>query len=269
MSTTERPWVTPDAGRLAAGAATAAEWGLGSFLAPLRHVGGDDAGKVAGAQVLVVDSNAASRHAMRALLTHAGAGVVAAATAAEALALLAGHEVALALLDVDSATLDGYALADAMRSNERTRRVPIVLLAAAGHRRRALPGHDAAALELLHRPIDEDLLLSKVRLFVELHRQRRTIADNADQLSRLAQVNALMLSCLANDVCEPLTVLALNTQILQQRSESPTLQKATARVKSATVQLHRQLEQLVTLARTQSVELRPQMPTPEATSRAP
>jgi two-component system sensor histidine kinase/response regulator len=93
------------------------------------------------------------------------------------------------------------------------------------------------------------VLRSKVAVFVELQRQRLTIAEHAAQLARLAHANALMLASLSNDLGEPLTALALNAEVLAQRAGTPPLRRAAAVVKSATALLRRQVDHLVGLAR--------------------
>src|SRR5688572_7399608 len=78
--------------------------------------------------ILVVDDLEDNLLATQALLQRPGLDVLIAPSAARALELLREHEVALALLDVRMPRVDGFALAEQMRSGERTRSVPIIFM---------------------------------------------------------------------------------------------------------------------------------------------
>ena len=65
------------------------------------------------------------------------------------------HEVALALLDVQMPGMDGFELAELMRSNKRTQLVPIIFVTAgAREAHRVFRGYDAGAVDFLFKPID-------------------------------------------------------------------------------------------------------------------
>lgn len=208
-------------------------------------------------RVLVVDDVEANLVAMRALMADMGVAAVTAGSGPAALELLLEHDVALALLDVQMPGMDGYALAELMRGSERTRGVPIIFLTAGQMQARGtFRGYEAGAVDYLYKPLDEHVLRSKVGTFVALHRQRRTIAEQAAQLARLAQANSQMLAALSHDIRTPLAVLAMNAELLLQRSESPSLTKAASRQKSAMSVLHRQVDHLLSLAQLPNLDLK-------------
>jgi two-component sensor histidine kinase/CheY-like chemotaxis protein len=102
----------------------------------------------------------------------------------EALELLLEHDVALALIDVQMPGLSGYELAELMRGNERTRRVPIIFVTAGtadGARR--FRGYEAGAVDFIQKPIEPDILRSKVHVFFELYVQRQWLAAQRDELA--------------------------------------------------------------------------------------
>ena len=214
-------------------------------------------------RVLVVDDVQANLVAMHGLLADTGLDVLTASCAQQALELLLQHDVALALLDVQMPGIDGFALAELMRGSERTRHVPIIFLTAGAQETSgpmgSFRGYAAGAVDVLYKPFDERVLRSKIAVFVELHRQRRALAEHAAQLQRLAQVNAAMLASLSHDLLDPLAALALTAEILHKRAESPALRQAAARQKAATVLLQRQVHHLINLAKEPDAELRPRV----------
>lgn len=108
----------------------------------------------------------------------------------EALELLLQHDVALALVDVQMPGLNGFELAELMRGNERTRRIPIIFVtagSASGQRR--FRGYETGAVDFIQKPIEPDILRSKADVFFELYRQRQQISAQRDALQ--AQAEAL------------------------------------------------------------------------------
>jgi two-component sensor histidine kinase len=107
-----------------------------------------------------------------------------------ALELLLENDVALALIDVQMPGLNGFELAELMRGNERTRRIPIIFVTAGtadGQRR--FRGYEAGAVDFIQKPIEPDILRSKADVFFELYRQRQQISAQRDELE--AQAEAL------------------------------------------------------------------------------
>ncbi len=123
--------------------------------------------------ILIVDDLPVNLVALRRLLAKVDAEIVAAGSGNEALALTLEHDFALILLDVHMPDMDGYEVAQLLRGEERTRDVPVIFVTAAYkddvHR---IKGYDAGAVDYIEKPINEIVLLSKVRVFIDLHRSR-------------------------------------------------------------------------------------------------
>lgn len=83
-------------------------------------------------RVLVVDDSATTRALEVNILRSAGYEVISAVDGADALRQLAGQMVDLVVSDVDMPTLDGFGLAQAIRTSERLSAVPVILVTARG-----------------------------------------------------------------------------------------------------------------------------------------
>jgi len=79
----------------------------------------------------------------------------------------------LVLSDVMMPRLDGFGLLKALRADERTRRLPVILLSARAGEESAVGGLDAGADDYLVKPFSARELLARVRTHVELARERR------------------------------------------------------------------------------------------------
>ena len=83
-------------------------------------------------KLLIVDDLPDNLLALEALVRGPERRVFQATSADDALALMLDHEFAIAILDVQMPVMNGFELAEMMRSTERTRHIPIIFVSAAG-----------------------------------------------------------------------------------------------------------------------------------------
>lgn len=123
--------------------------------------------------ILLADDNADMRDYVRRLLEADGYRVVAVANGREALEAARESPPDLVLTDVMMPELDGFGLAQALRGDETTRALPIVMLSArAGEDARA-EGVEGGADDYLVKPFSAKELLARVSLQIERARRRR------------------------------------------------------------------------------------------------
>ncbi|WP_426237806.1 response regulator [Pararhizobium sp. DWP1-1-3] len=173
---------------------------------------------------LLVDDLEENLLSLEALLRREGLVLLKARSGDQALELLLQNDVALALVDVQMPGLNGFELAELMRGNERTRRVPIIFVTAGstdGQRR--FRGYEAGAVDFIQKPIEPDILRSKADVFFELYRQRQQISAQRDELE--AQAEALkqadrrkdeFLATLAHELRNPLAPLRHGLDLLRR-----------------------------------------------------
>jgi two-component system NtrC family sensor kinase len=128
--------------------------------------------------VLIVDDVEANLTVLRALLDGVPCSVTAASSGDQALRQLLRGEFAVMLLDVQMPGMDGYEVAHHARSNPATRDVPIIFLTAMNDSpENVARGYGSGAVDFLLKPFDSRVLVSKVRVFLELYQARRKVAD--------------------------------------------------------------------------------------------
>jgi len=133
--------------------------------------------------LLIVDDLPENLQALDALIRDEHRVVYRAQSGDEALALLLEHDFALALLDVQMPGMNGFELAELMRGTERTRRIPIVFVSAAGRElNHSFRGYEAGAVDFLHKPLDAFAVNSKVAAFVGMYRQRSEMRRQLEAL---------------------------------------------------------------------------------------
>lgn len=173
---------------------------------------------------LLVDDLDENLLSLEGLLRREGLNLLKARSGDQALELLLQHDVALALIDVQMPGLNGFELAELMRGNERTRRIPIIFVTAGtANGQRRFQGYEAGAVDFIQKPIEADIIRSKADVFFELYRQRQQIATQRDELE--AQALALkeadrrkdeFLATLAHELRTPLAPVRNGLDILRR-----------------------------------------------------
>lgn len=135
-------------------------------------------------KILVVDDTLANRVAMRRLLARSGADLYEAASGNEALALCLDHEFALILLDVNMPGMDGFEVAALLSEAEQIRDTPIIFVTAAYvDDVDRLKGYRHGAVDYIAKPVNDLVLQSKVRVFLELYAARVKLEQTLEDLS--------------------------------------------------------------------------------------
>ena len=207
--------------------------------------------------VLAVDDVEENLVALEALLAQPGIRILRATSGTEALEELLRHDVALALIDVHMPGMSGLELAELMRGSERTRSVPIIFLTAdTAEHARVFRGYEAGAVDFLVKPIDPQLLRSKVGVFVELCRQRMQLAAQVEEHRKLLRMSELLIGVLGHDLRNPLNAIHLAGEaLLRVHPDDPTIARLGGRIRSSSKRMARLIAQLLDFATTRQGNL--------------
>src|SRR6266568_2576942 len=121
------------------------------------------------ANILVVDDEPRSLVAMQQLLSGSNRNLVPVGSGKEALRQILKTEFALILLDIRMPEMDGFETATLIRKLKRSRHTPIIFLTAAVEDTQSMfRGYEVGAVDYILKPVDPDVLKSKVAVFVDL-----------------------------------------------------------------------------------------------------
>lgn len=144
-------------------------------------------------RILVVDDATSLRHLLKTYLVKAGFEVIEAATGGQALSVLRGGSVDLALVDVMLPEVDGFEVVRRIRARSS---VPIILVTARGEETNRVIGLELGADDYVVKPFSAPEVVARVRAhlrrvrgFDEAGSVLRVGAIEVDRASRLCSID--------------------------------------------------------------------------------
>ena len=135
------------------------------------------------ANILMVDDHPENLVALEAILASLGQNLVKATSGMEALRCLLYQDFAVILLDVQMPGIDGFETATLIRQRPRSQFTPIIFITAINRSdTHVARGYSLGAVDYLFKPIEPEILISKVSVFVTLHTKTAQVKRQAEQL---------------------------------------------------------------------------------------
>ncbi len=173
-------------------------------------------------KILIVDDKESNLFVLKRLLKDFDVDLVFAQSGNEALKETITQRFALALIDVQMPEMDGYETAQLIMEDEETRFLPIIFVSAVYRDDyHQIKGFETGAIDFLIKPIVPTILKSKVRIFIELFKQKqaleqenkkRTEAENKANQANLAK--SLFLAKMSHEIRTPINSISGLTNIL-------------------------------------------------------
>src|SRR5262252_7873651 len=136
-------------------------------------------------KILIVDDQPRNLDVLEAMLDGLDCALIRAGSADEALLALVRHDFAALVLDIKMPGMSGIELAQLIKQRKRSRHVPILFLTAHSiNDEELIRGYGVGAVDYLSKPINPEILRSKIGVFVELYRATRAILELNDALQR-------------------------------------------------------------------------------------
>ena len=134
--------------------------------------------------ILMVDDHPENLLALEAILDKLGQNLVRANSGEEALRCLLHQDFAVILLDVQMPGMDGFETATLIRNRQRSRNTPIIFLTAfSTSETMVFRGYSLGAVDYLFKPVEPEILASKVTVFVDLFKKTEQIKRQAAELA--------------------------------------------------------------------------------------
>lgn len=171
-------------------------------------------------KILLVDDRWENLLATEKVLRPLQADIFKAASGNEALSLVLRHDFAIVLLDVQMPEMDGFETAMLMQEHESMAGVPIIFVTAISKEDKyASKAAEIGAVDYIFKPINPDILKSKVKVYLDLYVQREQIlhlnailSQSNEELERFAYI------C-SHDMQEPVRMMNAFAGLLAETSD--------------------------------------------------
>jgi DNA-binding response OmpR family regulator len=127
--------------------------------------------------ILVVDDNPANLHLLSTLLTEAGYDLRPAITGGLALAAMKLELPDLILLDVKMPEMDGYEVCRRLKSDERTRGVPVIFVSALEESLDKVRAFSVGGVDYITKPFQCDEVLARVKAHISLRSTQKHLEE--------------------------------------------------------------------------------------------
>lgn len=131
--------------------------------------------------ILLVDDNSVDLMVLETILNDEDVNLIEANSAQEALVKIERTELALSIVDIQMPEMNGIELANQIRKKKQA--IPIIFLTAYySDNFQVIEGYGAGAVDYLFKPVNPTILLSKIRVFLEMDKHRRLLVKNKKRL---------------------------------------------------------------------------------------
>lgn len=147
--------------------------------------------------VLIVDDTEVNLFFLASIIRKIKVNLIQANSGTEALELTRGIELAVAIIDVNMPGMNGYELALKMNKARPDNKIPIIFLTASYfNETEVFKGYGSGAVDYIFKPVNSQVLLSKINVFLDLFDQKQKIISDAallkESADELRKVNAAL-----------------------------------------------------------------------------
>ncbi|WP_200979526.1 response regulator [Echinicola sp. 20G] len=174
--------------------------------------------------LLLVDDKEENLIALEALIRRDDFNIFSTTNPNQALKIAWENDISIALLDVQMPEMDGFELAEILKSNLKTKQILIIFVTAISKEAKyAIKGFNTGAIDYLFKPLDPYITTAKVDAFAQLARAQRELINKNNELEKYALEvkNSADIICRVNP--KTLQINAVNpaiTKILQYHPDS-------------------------------------------------
>jgi signal transduction histidine kinase len=223
-------------------------------------------------KILLVDDNPDNLKALEVVLRGLNAELIKVTNGNDALKATLHHDFALALLDVQMPEMDGYELANILKTEERTENLPFIFISAVyTDHQNISKGYTRGAYNFFAKPFDAETLVRSVDLFLDKYKgaERQVVLKNKlDERSREIEKKNLELERMndelqsfahiaSHDLQEPLRKINTYTNLLLDREKNSLTEMAkdyVTRIQASAVRGQTLIDDLLSYSQTNHLD---------------
>lgn len=143
--------------------------------------------KITKATVLIVDDKPGNIVALESLLESSDRILLSATNGKDALTTTLNKDIDLIILDVQMPEMDGFEVAQILKSNKRTKDIPIIFASAEKKEHKfMMKGYEEGAFDFFFKPLDPEIVKAKVSTLLRLELQKKELIEKNLSLEKAA-----------------------------------------------------------------------------------
>ncbi len=137
-------------------------------------------------KILIVDDIVDNTILLEEVLNELNAEIIIATSGNQALEKIENNEFAIALIDVQMPEMDGFETTEKIKNKINDKLLPVIFISAIySDTHYKIKGIKSGAVDFISKPIISDILLGKVKVFLDLYKQRKELELFRTQLENL------------------------------------------------------------------------------------
>ena len=138
--------------------------------------------------ILLVDDNPTNLQVLFQTLEGVGCKLLVAKNGEMALSIVGKAAPDLILLDIMMPGIDGYEVCRQLKNNPATLGIPVIFLSALGDTEDKVKGLQLGAVDYITKPFQPDEVIARVNTHLTIHRLKREVESQKDQLEHELEV---------------------------------------------------------------------------------
>ncbi len=175
-------------------------------------------------KILIVDDKRENLVALEILLKDLNIEFVRALSGNEALAQTLKHEFALAIIDVQMPDMDGFETVELIHNDPNISYFPVIFVSAIYNEEQyVVRGIETGAVDFIPKPIVPEILQGKVRVFLDLHHQKKLLEISNAELKIAKEkaekkdlMKSLFLATMSHEIRTPMNGIIGVSELLKQ-----------------------------------------------------
>ncbi len=187
-------------------------------------------------KILIVDDLIENLIALEKLLEDLDVGFVRAQSGNEGLIQALKHDYVLAIVDVQMPGMDGFEMVSIMHESRKTSYIPVIFVSAIFRKTdHIVRGIESGAIDFISKPINDDVLRGKVKLFIEMYHKKMERENLIVQLEQTRErlelekakaenatrAKSMFLASMSHEIRTPLNGIIGMIEILKASDNNP------------------------------------------------
>lgn len=166
--------------------------------------------------ILILDDVQDNIYSLELLIEDLDINVYSALKANDAINILMKEDIDLILCDIQMPDVDGFQFVEYIKKIDKLKDIPVIFITGIYDKDfYQKKGYDLGAIEYISKPIDDVLLTSKLKAYIELFNKNKQIKSSLEKANKLAVHNTKMASIgemigvISHQLKQPLNVLSI------------------------------------------------------------